>query len=86
MDAILLKLDITNAFDIVDWAFLLDILTKLGFGRIWTSMVYGILGTASTRVLVNGVAGDLIYNQCGLSQGGALFPPSSSTRSWTCCT
>jgi hypothetical protein len=26
----------------------------------------GLLGTASTRVLVNGVAGDLIYNRRGL--------------------
>ncbi|XP_071677125.1 uncharacterized protein [Lolium perenne] len=32
-DSILLKLDITKAFDTVDWAFLLEVLTKLGFGR-----------------------------------------------------
>jgi mannosylglycoprotein endo-beta-mannosidase len=59
----LLKLDITKAFDIVDWSFLIEVLTKLGFGPKWTSMVVGLLSTASTRVLVNGVAGDLIYNR-----------------------
>jgi hypothetical protein len=32
MDAILLKLDITKAFDTVDSAFLLEVLSKLGFG------------------------------------------------------
>jgi hypothetical protein len=64
IDAILLKLDIMKAFDTVDWAFLLEVLTKLGFGRRWTSMVCGLLGTASTRVVVNGAAGALIYNRC----------------------
>jgi mannosylglycoprotein endo-beta-mannosidase len=32
-DAILLKLDITKAFDTVDWAFLLEVMAKLVFGR-----------------------------------------------------
>jgi hypothetical protein len=36
-DSILLKLDITKAFDIVGWAFLLEVMAKLGFGRKWTS-------------------------------------------------
>jgi hypothetical protein len=41
-DAILLKLDITKAFDTVDWAFLLDVMAKLGFGRRWISMICGL--------------------------------------------
>jgi hypothetical protein len=73
-DAILLKLDITKAFDTVDWAFLLEVLSKLGFGRHWISMVCGLLGTASTRVVVNGVAGALIFNRRGLRQGDPLSP------------
>jgi hypothetical protein len=85
MDAILRKLDITKAFDMVDWAFLLEVLSKLGFGNRWISIVCGLLGTASTRVMVNGVASALIYNQRGLRQGDPLSP-SSSTQSWTCCT
>ncbi|KAM0906301.1 hypothetical protein ACQ4PT_016864 [Festuca glaucescens] len=72
--ALMLKLDITKAFDTVDWAFLLQIMTKLGFGPRWTTMVVGLLSTASTRVLVNGAAGDLIYNRRGLRQGDPLSP------------
>lgn len=72
--ALMLKLDITKTFDTVDWAFLLQIMTKLGFGPRWTTMVVGLLSTASTRVLVNGAAGDLIYNRRGLRQGDPLSP------------
>ncbi|KAK1617240.1 hypothetical protein QYE76_022757 [Lolium multiflorum] len=73
-DAILLKLDITKAFDTLDWAFLLQVMEKLGFGRKWIIMVCGLLGSASTRVVVNGMAGGLIYNRCGLRQGNPAFP------------
>jgi hypothetical protein len=73
-DSIFLKLDITKAFDTVDWAFLLEVLTKLGFGRRWISMVCGLLGTTSTRVVVNGVPGGLIFNRRGLRQGDPLSP------------
>jgi hypothetical protein len=61
-DIIMLKLDITKAFDTVDWAFLLDVMSKLGFGQCRISMICGLLGIASTRVVVNGVAGNLIFN------------------------
>ena len=30
-NAVMFKLDITKAFDTMDWAFLLEVLTKLGF-------------------------------------------------------
>jgi hypothetical protein len=60
----------------VDWAFLLEVLSKLGSGRHWTSMVCGLLGTASTRVVVNGVAGALIFNRHGLRKGDPLSPPT----------
>ncbi|KAM0840384.1 hypothetical protein ACQ4PT_059703 [Festuca glaucescens] len=66
---VMFKLDITKAFDTVDWAFLLKVLAKLGFGPKWLAMICGLLSTASTRVLANGVAGCLISNRRGLRQG-----------------
>jgi mannosylglycoprotein endo-beta-mannosidase len=73
-DSILLKLDITKAFDTMDWAFLLEVLTKLGFGQRWIAMVCGFLGMASTLVVVNAAPGGLIFNCRGLRQGDPLSP------------
>jgi hypothetical protein len=33
--ALFIKLDISKAFDLVNWPFLLDIMTHLGFGQRW---------------------------------------------------
>ena len=67
-----LKLDISKAFDSVSWAFLLEILTHLGFGPIWCNLVTNLLKTSSTRVLVNGEPGREIRHQQGLRQGDPL--------------
>ena len=54
VDSVLWKLDTTKAFDTVDWAFLCEVLRKLGFGERWIGMVGGLLSTSSTCVLLNG--------------------------------
>lgn len=59
-EAVLLKVDISKAFDTVYWAFLLEVLPKLGFGCKWIS---GLLGFATTRVLINGMPGEIILNR-----------------------
>lgn len=70
--SLLLKLDISKAFDTVEWPFLLQVLQGLGFGGRWRDWVAMLVSTSSTRVLLNGKPGQIIYNARGLRQGDPL--------------
>ncbi|WVZ52503.1 LOW QUALITY PROTEIN: hypothetical protein U9M48_003556 [Paspalum notatum var. saurae] len=71
---ILLKLDISKAFDMVSWPFLIEVLQHLGFGRRWCNLLCLLLSTSTTQVLVNGTPGRLICHRQGLRQGDPLSP------------
>jgi hypothetical protein len=67
-------LDISKAFDSVSWPFLLEVMQQLGFGQIWCDIISGLLGSSSTRVLLNGILGEVILHRRGLRQGDPLSP------------
>jgi hypothetical protein len=71
---ILLKLDITKAFDTLDWSFLLEVLRKMGFGARLLACICTLLSTASTRVLLNGSPGARLANKRGLRQWDPIYP------------
>ena len=68
----LLKLDIAKAFDTVNWQFLLELLSHLGFSRRWNNWISLMLSTASTKVILNGSPGKRICHARGLRQGDPL--------------
>lgn len=52
--AVLLKLDITRAFDSVSWEYLLELLQNLGFSARWRDWIALLLSTSSSVVMLNG--------------------------------
>jgi hypothetical protein len=72
--AMLLKVDLSKAFDTVAWPFLLETLAHIGFPLRWRDWLSTLLGTSSTRVLVNGRPGRRIHHARGLRQGDPLSP------------
>ena len=70
----LLKLDITKAFDSIQWPFLIEVLRRLGFGHKWQTWICGLLATSSTRIMTNGRPGKPILACQGFRQGDPLSP------------
>lgn len=71
---IALKLDISKAYDRIEWCFLENVVKKLGFSLKWTDLIMWRVSTTSFSVLINGVAKGMIHSQRGLRQGCLLSP------------
>jgi hypothetical protein len=70
--SILLKLDITKAFDTVDWKFLVEVLWNIGFVERLLPCICALLSNCIYRILVNGSLGFHVAHSCGLRQGDPL--------------
>src|SRR4051812_13528885 len=70
---IMLKLDISKAFDTVCWPFLLEVLQHMGFGPRWIRLICGLLHSSSTSILVNGRPGEMIKKPASIETGGPPF-------------
>jgi hypothetical protein len=71
---LLLKLDITKAFDSMRWEYLLEAMEQVGFGQRWRDMMALIWSSASSRIMVNGEPGKPIKQAKGLRQGDPMSP------------
>lgn len=66
------KIDLENAYDRVDWKFLEDDLREVGFGEFLIRVIMGCLTSSQLSVLRNSTRLDSFKPEQGLRQGNPL--------------
>ncbi|KAF3782863.1 Transposon TX1 uncharacterized protein [Nymphaea thermarum] len=68
------QLDLSKAYDRVNWNFLRNSLLSMGFHDAWIARIMTCVSTASIAISVNGVVGQYFHNSRGLRQGDPMSP------------
>eukprot|EP00253_Pinus_taeda_P030603 PITA_30603 len=74
LKGILLKIDLSKAFDRVSWLYIKMILIHLGFPHTFISWIMACISSPTFSILINGSATPFFHSERGLRQGCPLSP------------
>lgn len=70
----LLKIDLSKAFDKLSWTYIKSVLIAFGFNPTWVRYIMTLVSSPLCFVLVNGIPSKLYHSSRGIHQGDPLSP------------
>lgn len=70
----MIKLDLSKAYDRLNWDYLEEVLRSFGFSRRWVNWIHSLISSPNFYILVNGTPSETFNDSRGIRQGDPLSP------------
>ena len=74
MPGMLLKLDLSKAFDKLSWDYMREMLLAFGFDKLWVDWILNLTSLAFFSILINGFPSHPFFPSRGIRQGDPISP------------